>query len=79
MGLAPMVAVASIFGFFTYLTPILIHYVSKKYVSSIVYNPQTEEYTATVFNFIPTLREVCYAVFFIVGLVVFNTFLFVLL
>ena len=52
------VAGASIVGFFTFFTPFLIHYVTKKYVTEIIYDPAKEEYIATVFNFFLTKRQV---------------------
>jgi len=52
------VAGASIVGFFTFFTPFLIHYVTKKYVTEIIYDPAKEEYIATVFNFFLTKRQI---------------------
>lgn len=53
-----VVAGASIIGFFTFFTPFLIHYVTKKYVTEIIYDPVSEEYTATVLSFFLTRKQV---------------------
>ncbi|XP_016925871.3 transmembrane protein 70 homolog, mitochondrial [Drosophila suzukii] len=37
-------------GFFTFVTPLLLHFITKKYVTELHYNPQTEEYTATTIS-----------------------------
>ncbi|KAM7356143.1 transmembrane protein 70 homolog, mitochondrial [Cochliomyia hominivorax] len=39
-------------GFFTFVTPLLLHFVTKKYVTEIHYNPVTGEYIATTINII---------------------------
>ncbi|XP_061401633.1 transmembrane protein 70 homolog, mitochondrial [Musca vetustissima] len=39
-------------GFFTFVTPFLLHFVTKKYVTEIHYNPQTDEYIATTISII---------------------------
>ncbi|XP_065342716.1 transmembrane protein 70 homolog, mitochondrial [Cloeon dipterum] len=38
-------------SFFTIVTPLLIHYVTKKYVAEMYYNPDTQTYTAITFSF----------------------------
>lgn len=53
-----LVALSSIIGFFTFFTPFLIHYVTKKYVTEIIYDPTREEYTATVLNLFLTKKKV---------------------
>jgi len=53
-----VVAGASIIGFFTFFTPFLIHYVTKKYVTEIIYDPVSEEYTATVLSFFLTRKQI---------------------
>uniref|UniRef100_A0A1I8NYY3 Transmembrane protein 70 homolog, mitochondrial n=1 Tax=Stomoxys calcitrans TaxID=35570 RepID=A0A1I8NYY3_STOCA len=39
-------------GIFTFVTPFLLHFITKKYVTEIHYNPQTEEYVATTISII---------------------------
>lgn len=49
-GLAVTIGGAVFLGFFTFVTPVLLHLVSKKYVSHLFYNPRTEEFTACTYN-----------------------------
>lgn len=37
-------------GFFTFVTPFLLHIITKKYVIDIAYNPDTDEYTSTTIS-----------------------------
>lgn len=53
-----MVALYMTVGMFTFVTPFLIHFVTKKYVTDIVYDPESDQYTASVFRFIPMKRKV---------------------
>ena len=53
-----MVALYSAVGMFTFVTPFLIHFVAKKYIADIIFDPKTNEYTASTFNFIPTKKKV---------------------
>lgn len=48
---AATIGVCTITGFFTFITPVLIHLVTKKYVTSMEYNEKDDEYIATVFSF----------------------------
>uniref|UniRef100_A0A0K8UN75 Transmembrane protein 70, mitochondrial n=1 Tax=Bactrocera latifrons TaxID=174628 RepID=A0A0K8UN75_BACLA len=51
MGGKPMAAFLCGFaGFFTFVTPLLLHFITKKYVTEIHYNPKSEEYTATTIS-----------------------------
>merc|ERR1719436_2234158 len=43
------------FSFFTFATPLLIHYISKKYVTELVYNKIEDSYTAVTYSLL--LRE----------------------
>ncbi|XP_059478286.1 transmembrane protein 70 homolog, mitochondrial [Neocloeon triangulifer] len=43
---------ASFIGFFTIVTPLLIHYITKKYVTDMYYNSETETYTAVTLSFL---------------------------
>ncbi|KAL5234744.1 hypothetical protein ACI65C_002154 [Semiaphis heraclei] len=49
--LAATIGVCTIAGFFTFITPVLIHLVTRKYVTSIEYNKKTDEYNATTISF----------------------------
>ncbi|KAJ0177110.1 hypothetical protein K1T71_007119 [Dendrolimus kikuchii] len=46
-----IVALCSVVGFFTFVTPILLHLITKKYVIEMSYNPVTSTYKATTINF----------------------------
>uniref|UniRef100_A0A1A9WY59 Transmembrane protein 70 homolog, mitochondrial n=1 Tax=Glossina brevipalpis TaxID=37001 RepID=A0A1A9WY59_9MUSC len=46
-GTALAVFICGFAGFFTFVTPFLLHFITKKYVTEIHYNPKTEEYIAT--------------------------------
>jgi len=56
--LAATIAVLGMVGFFTYVTPFLIHTLAKKYVTEIIYDPQKEVYSAATYSFFLTRREV---------------------
>jgi len=45
------VAVGGFASFFIYLTPVLLHLVSKRYVTQITLDPVSGEYTATTYTF----------------------------
>ncbi|KAH8305824.1 hypothetical protein KR059_011742 [Drosophila kikkawai] len=49
-GTGMAVFLCSVGGFFTFVTPLLLHFITKKYVTELHYNPQTEEYTATTIS-----------------------------
>ena len=44
------------FNFFIFLTPVLLHFLSKRYMTSLYYNGSTGKFTATNYNFF--VREV---------------------
>jgi transmembrane protein 70 len=48
--LAVMLASGAFLSFFTFVTPLLIHSVSKKYVTKLYYNQVEDKYTAVVYN-----------------------------
>ncbi|XP_022911857.1 transmembrane protein 70 homolog, mitochondrial [Onthophagus taurus] len=52
-----IVAAYSVIGFFTFVTPMLLHFVTKKYVAHIDYNPEKGTYTAATVNFFCMLKE----------------------
>lgn len=59
LGGAPMMYfMCGVVGFFTFVTPVLLHVITKKYVSEIHYDPKTEEYTASTISFFLTRVEV---------------------
>jgi len=45
------VAVGGFASFFIYLTPVLLHLVSKRYVTEMTLDPVSREYTATTYTF----------------------------
>lgn len=50
-GLAATIGVCVITGFFTFITPVLIHMMTRKYVTSLEYNEKNDEYSATIISF----------------------------
>ncbi|XP_053607215.1 transmembrane protein 70 homolog, mitochondrial [Plodia interpunctella] len=53
-----LVAVCSVVGFFTFVTPILLHIVTKKYVTDIIYDPDSSTYKATTINFFLARKQI---------------------
>uniref|UniRef100_A0A6P4FTF2 LOW QUALITY PROTEIN: transmembrane protein 70 homolog, mitochondrial n=1 Tax=Drosophila rhopaloa TaxID=1041015 RepID=A0A6P4FTF2_DRORH len=49
-GTGMAVFLCTVGGFFTFVTPLLLHFITKKYVTELHYNPKTEEYTATTIS-----------------------------
>lgn len=49
-----LIAICSVVGFFTFVTPILLHIITKKYVTEIYYDPETQTYQATTISFFLT-------------------------
>lgn len=54
------VLICSIAGIFTFVTPVLLHFVTKKYVIDIKYNEKTDEYTCITVSFFLFRNEVKY-------------------
>lgn len=52
------VLMCSVAGIFTFITPILLHFVTKKYVIDIKYNEKTDEYTCVTISFFLFRNEV---------------------
>lgn len=50
------VVVCGFVGFFTFVTPFLIHIVTKKYVTELHYDQLTQEYIATTISFFLTKK-----------------------
>ncbi|XP_072932099.1 transmembrane protein 70 homolog, mitochondrial [Epargyreus clarus] len=46
-----LIAMCSVVGFFTFITPILLHLITKKYVTEVHYDPRTSTYTTTTISF----------------------------
>lgn len=57
-----IVAVCSFVGFFTFVTPFLLHVITKRYVTELHYDPLTNEYDATVITFYLTKQHVKFKV-----------------
>lgn len=59
MGGMPMVVfLCGFVGFFTFVTPFLLHFISKKYVTEMFYNSEKNEYTANTITLFLTKKEV---------------------
>ena len=56
--IAVMAGAGAFLSFFTLATPILIHHISKKYVTQLNYNKLEDTYTAITYNFFLTKKEV---------------------
>ena len=56
--LAIMAGAGAFLSFFTFATPILIHYVSKKYVTQLNYDKVTDTYTAITYSLFLRKKEV---------------------
>lgn len=52
------IAVGSFVGFFTFITPFLLHWLTKKYVTQLHYNPETQKYTATTLSLLLLKKKV---------------------
>ncbi|XP_053674063.1 transmembrane protein 70 homolog, mitochondrial [Anopheles nili] len=50
-GMPMIVAVCGFAGFFTFVTPILLHLVTKRYVTELYYDAAKQQYTATTITF----------------------------
>ncbi|KAG9356151.1 hypothetical protein JZ751_000995 [Albula glossodonta] len=48
--LALQVAFCSVIGLFTFITPVLLHLITKGYVVRLYHNPETDTYTAVTYN-----------------------------
>lgn len=50
-GLPVIIGLCSFIGFFTFVTPLLLHFVCKKYVTRMEYDTFNNKYIATVLSF----------------------------
>lgn len=57
-GTSIVILVCSFVGFFTFITPLVLHFITKKYVTEIDYDPTKDEYTATTLSILLTRKEV---------------------
>lgn len=64
--MAIVVAVSSFIGFFTIVTPVLLHLITKKYVRKIHFDPKTELYEAMTYTFFLRDKVVCMKYFLLV-------------
>ncbi len=46
-------------SFFTFVTPLLVHFVSKKYVTEMYYDKMTDTYTAITYSLLLRKKQVC--------------------
>ncbi|CAH0579108.1 unnamed protein product [Chrysodeixis includens] len=53
-----IVALCSVVGFFTFVTPVLLHIITKKYVTELHYNPETSTYKAITINFFLARKQI---------------------
>ncbi len=53
-----VVATGAFISFFTFATPFLIHFVSKKYVTALYYNSQDDSYTAVTYGILLRPKKV---------------------
>lgn len=60
-GTGMVVFMCGFVGLFTFVTPLLLHFITKKYVTEIMYNAATQEYTATTISLILLKKEVLIA------------------
>jgi hypothetical protein len=58
--LAIMAGAGIFLSFFTFATPILIHWISKKYVTELNYNKLDDTYTAVTYSLLLRRKEVIY-------------------
>jgi len=53
-----ILAAGGFVSFFTFVTPLFIHFLSKKYVTKLYYNEKQEVYTAVTYNFFVRPKKV---------------------
>lgn len=57
-GTSVVILVCSFVGFFTFVTPLVLHFITKKYVTEINYDPIKDEYTATTLSILLRKKQV---------------------
>ncbi|KAK2720884.1 hypothetical protein QYM36_004688 [Artemia franciscana] len=60
IGFGASLSMAGIVGFFTFVTPYLIHTVTKRYVTEMIYDPTTDTYTAKTISFFLRKKEMTF-------------------
>ncbi|XP_043278445.1 transmembrane protein 70 homolog, mitochondrial isoform X3 [Venturia canescens] len=50
--------VCLVFGFFAFVTPLLLHLITKRYVVYVDYNPLTDSYIATTYSIFVQKKEI---------------------
>ncbi|CAH1394840.1 unnamed protein product [Nezara viridula] len=55
-----LIAVCSFVGFFTFVTPVLLHFITKKYVTSIEYNSKDDSYKASIYTLFIRKKEISF-------------------
>lgn len=58
LGIPIVIAAYSFIGFFTFVTPLFLHFITKKYITHLYYKPHTDTYVAKTVNFFCLSREV---------------------
>ncbi|KAG5676790.1 hypothetical protein PVAND_006598 [Polypedilum vanderplanki] len=53
-----ILGICGFIGFFTFITPFLIHIIASKYVTELHYNSNTNEYCATTISFFMTKKKI---------------------
>lgn len=54
------VAVGGVIGFFIFATPLLIHWITKKYVTDLYFNKESGQYTAATITFFLRRKELAF-------------------
>jgi hypothetical protein len=57
-GIPMVVALCGFVGFFTFVTPLLLHWITKKYITELHYDEQKDEYIATTITFFLRQKKV---------------------
>lgn len=58
-GNVPVIVAAYVgIGFFTFITPLLLNFITKKYVTHLTYNEDRDTYIARTINFFCVSKEV---------------------
>lgn len=57
-GAGVAVLLCGVAGIFTFVTPVLLHLITKKYVVELDFNPKTDEYKATIISIVLRRIEV---------------------
>jgi transmembrane protein 70 len=53
-----VIATGAFLSFFTFATPLLIHFISKKYVTEMYYNKAKDSYTAITYSLLLRRKKV---------------------